>query len=182
VRRISLAVYMHGVSKEILKLELLAALRPEQWHADARREVLTNYLGFPYWDVLGFPMMSVRETGEFNRDPGRPDQPAGCSRVARIRRIGEPQRHRIRALRRVPVAYRENDYLLGRLHAVDRLIDIVCDCADLDPAHDGIDVPALKKRAFAQILDVEEPHLLHSAELIAALRRRVAEMEPARPS
>jgi Protein of unknown function (DUF3376) len=79
-------------------------------------------------------------------------------------------------------AYRENDYLLGRLHAADRLIDIVCDSADLDPAQDGIDVPALKKRAFAQILDVEEPYLMHSAELIAALRRSVAEMEKARPN
>ena len=29
-------------------------------------------------------------------------------------------------------AYRENDYLLGRLHAVDRLIDIVCDSAGID--------------------------------------------------
>ena len=68
----------------------------------------------------------------------------------------------------------------GRLHAVDRLIDIVCDSADVDPTQDGIDVPALKKRAFAQILDVEEPHLRHSAELIAAIRGRIAEMKPAR--
>ena len=28
-------------------------------------------------------------------------------------------------------SYRENDYLLGRLHAIDRLIDIVYDAAGL---------------------------------------------------
>ena len=72
--------------------------------------------------------------------------------------------------------YRENDYLLGRLHALDRLIDIVCDSAGIDPLHDPIDVIALKQRAFTLILDVEEPHLAHSADLVAALRACVAGM------
>ena len=35
---------------------------------------------------------------------------------------------------------------------------------------------ALKKRAFTRVLDAEEPHLIASATLIAALRRRVAEI------
>ena len=71
-------------------------------------------------------------------------------------------------------AYRENDYLLGRLHAVDRLIDIVCDAAKLDAMRDRIDVAALKKKAFGQVLDAEERHLVNSAELIAELRRSLA--------
>jgi hypothetical protein len=32
--------------------ELLASLDPAEWHPDARREVLVNYLGFAFWDVL----------------------------------------------------------------------------------------------------------------------------------
>ena len=72
-------------------------------------------------------------------------------------------------------AYRENDYLLGRLHALDRLIDIVCDSAGAECVA-GIDVLALKKRGFTQILDAEEKHLTHSAELIATLRRCIAEI------
>jgi hypothetical protein len=71
-------------------------------------------------------------------------------------------------------AYRENDYLLGRLHAVDRLIDIVCDAAGTDCVA-RIDIAALKRRAFTQVLDAEEKHLGESNELIAALRRCVAE-------
>ena len=70
-------------------------------------------------------------------------------------------------------AYRENDYLLGRLHAVDRLIDIVCDSAGPE-CMAKIDVPALKQRAFTQVLDAEEKHLRQSTDLIAALRRCVA--------
>jgi len=44
--------------------ELLASLHPAEWHGEARREVLVNYLGFPFWDVLTFPMISAREIGE----------------------------------------------------------------------------------------------------------------------
>ena len=73
-------------------------------------------------------------------------------------------------------AYRENDYLLGRLHALDRLIDIVCDAAGIDPKTDRIDVLALKKRGFAAILAAEEPHLTRSRELIARLRRSIGEI------
>ena len=37
---------------------------------------------------------------------------------------------------------------------------------------------ALKQRGFSQILDAEEKHLVHSHELISALRRSVGEMKP----
>jgi Protein of unknown function (DUF3376) len=161
---------------------LLGALQPAQWHAGARREVLTGYLGFPYWDVLSFPVMSARKIGELNEilvdriSPQDARALRGFDGPESLKGIGFG--HFAAFLSR---AYRENDYLLGRLQAADRLIDIVCDSADVDPAQDGIDVAALKKRAFTQILDVEEPHLVHSADLIAALRRSVAEIEKAGP-
>jgi transposase len=72
--------------------------------------------------------------------------------------------------------YRENDYLLGRLHALDRLMDIVCDAAGIDLRRDGIDVLALKRRAFERILNAEERHLIHSKELIAAIRSCIADI------
>ena len=46
--------------------DLLATLDPADWHPEARREVLVNYLGFPFWDVLTFPITSGREIGELN--------------------------------------------------------------------------------------------------------------------
>jgi patatin-related protein len=157
--------------------ELLATLSPDQWHPDARREVLVNYLGFPFWDVLTFPVTSTRELGEFNEilvdriSPQDARALRGFEGSSSLKGVGFA--HFAAFLSR---AYRENDYLLGRLHALDRLIDIVCDSAGIDPVHDGIDVAALKKRGFARILDSEEPHLPNSTELIAALRRCIAEM------
>ena len=45
--------------------------------------------------------------------------------------------------------------------------------AEPDAINDRVDVLALKKRGFNRILDVEENHLTHSQDLIAALRRCV---------
>jgi patatin-related protein len=157
--------------------DLLAELNPSEWHPQARREVLVNYLGFPFWDVLTFPMTSTRETGELNEilvdriSPREAHALKGFDGIGSLKGIGFA--HFAAFLSR---AYRENDYLLGRLHAVDRLIDIVCDAAGVDATKDSVDVTGLKKRAFTQILDAEEQHLGQSKELIDALRRCVAEL------
>jgi patatin-related protein len=157
--------------------DLLASLDPTEWHVDARREVLVNYLGFPFWDVLTFPMTRARELGELNEilidriSPQDAHTLSGFDGIESLKGIGFG--HFAAFLSR---AYRENDYLLGRLHALDRLIDIVCDAAGIDAKTDRIDVLALKKRGFATILAAEEPHLTRSRELIAALRRSIGEI------
>ena len=157
--------------------DLLASLDPAKWHPEARREVFVNYLGFPFWDVLTFPMTRAREMGELNEilidriSPQDARTLSGVNGVESLRGIAFG--HFAAFLSR---AYRENDYLLGRLHALDRLIDIVCDAAGVDPKADGIDVLALKKRGFAAIIAAEEPHLTHSRDLIAALRRSMGEI------
>src|SRR5699024_4499670 len=73
-------------------------------------------------------------------------------------------------------AYRENDYLMGRLHALDRLFDIVCNSAGIDMVERRDAVLALKKRGFLRMLDAEEEHLPNSTALIAKLRRAIAEL------
>jgi patatin-related protein len=156
---------------------LLASLDPAAWHPDARREVLINYLGFPFWDVLTFPMMVARQIGEINEilidriSPQDAHTLKGFDGIESLKGTGFS--HFAAFLSR---AYRENDYLLGRLHALDRLIDIVCDAAGLDGKGDRIDILALKKRGFRRILDAEEKYLTHSGELIAGLRRAVGEI------
>jgi hypothetical protein len=70
--------------------------------------------------------------------------------------------------------HRENDYLWGRLHGAERLIDIVVDSAALEGAAANIDIRAIKKRAFTAILDAEALHLGRSSNLLAELRREIA--------
>ncbi len=154
---------------------LIAGLDPKEWHHQARRDVVVNYLGFPFWDVLTFPMMVGREGGELNQiliDRISPQDVGVLKDLADLASVKGSGFGRFAAF--LSRAYRENDYLLGRLHAIERLIDIVCDCADIERA--GIDVMALKKRGFLRIIAAEEPHLPESGVLIKALRARIAEM------
>jgi patatin-related protein len=133
------------------------------------QDVLVNYLGFPFWDVLTFPILPWREAGEFNE--------------IRIDRISAQDSYGLKELGSYPLkglafqqfaaflsrAYRENDYLLGRLNAADRLIDLVCDAAEAD-ADLLQKAKAIKRRAFARILDAEERHLPTCKDLIADIR------------
>ncbi len=149
-------------------IDLLLA-ETDGWPTRALQEILVNYLGFSFWDVLTFPVLPRRQAGEFNE--------------IRIDRISGQDARGIEQLGTFPLkgaafnqsaaflsrAYRENDYLLGRLHAIDRLIDIVCDAAGgASPAPAA--VAALKKRAFLRILEAEETHLPTCEKMIAQLR------------
>jgi Protein of unknown function (DUF3376) len=175
IERLAAEINLDASTRELD--DLLASLDPTEWHVDARREVLVNYLGFPFWDVLTFPMTRTRELGELNEilidriSPQDVHALRGFDGIESL--MGIRFGHFAAFLSR---AYRENDYLLGRLHALDRLIDIVCDAAGIDPKTDRIDVLALKKRGFARILAAEEPHLTRSRELIARLRRSIGEI------
>ena len=153
-------------------IDLLLA-KPEGWPRRGLQEVLVNYLGFSFWDVLTFPVLPWREAGEFNE--------------IRVNRISAEDARNIAQLGTFPVkgiafnqfaaflsrAYRENDYLLGRLHAFERLIDIVCDAAG-DEAVNRTTTQMLKKRGFLQILDTEERHLPTCANMITQLRAALA--------
>ncbi|HXY90521.1 MAG TPA: patatin-like protein, partial [Xanthobacteraceae bacterium] len=151
---------------------LLASLDPTAWGEDALREVFVNYLGFPFWDVLTFSVATARDTGELHEilvDRISPQDVKTLKEFAGSKSLkGTGFGHFAAFLSR---AYRENDYLLGRLHGIERLIDIVCDSAAIEPGE--IDVLGIKKRAFLRVLDVEEPYLTVSKKLIADLRRSI---------
>ncbi|MDE2467573.1 MAG: patatin-like protein [Bradyrhizobium sp.] len=145
----------------------------EGWPPVAMHEVLVNYLGFPFWDIMTFPIMPWREAGEFNE--------------VRVDRISAQDAAEINQLGVFPLkgtgfnqaaaflsrAYRENDYLLGRLHAIDRLIDIVSEAAGSESQSPAA-VAALKRRGFLRILDVEERHLPACKQLTEELRAALA--------
>ncbi len=163
---INLAASTHDVDL------LLAAMDPAEWPLEASREVLVNYLGFPYWDVLTLPVTTTREAGEFREILVDRISPLDARTLSGVggNLKGTEFANFAGFLSR---AYRENDYLLGRLHAIDRLIDIVCDAAGINVSSDRMDVLAIKRKAFTAVLDSEEPRLTQSAPLLGALRRLI---------
>jgi patatin-related protein len=165
IARISAVIDLDASTRDI---DVLLA-QTSGWPRRGLHEVLVNYLGFPFWDVLTFPVMPWREAGEFNEI--RVDR-ISAQDASEIARLG-PFRLKGAAFNQFAAflsrAYRENDYLLGRLHAVDRLIDIVCDAAGAG-AQSADAIAMAKRRAVLRILEVEEPHLPTCAKMIAQMR------------
>jgi hypothetical protein len=149
---------------------VLAGVEPSHWPADTWREVLVNYIGFPFWDVLTLPLTGWRDLGEL--DEIRVDRlsPEDAPTLARLENRPELRgtafMHFGAFFSR---AFRENDYLLGRMQAIDRLVDIVCDSAGA-AAPTTVDILALKRRAFELVLQAEETHLPNVRPLIERLR------------
>ncbi len=154
---------------------IIAALDPAEWHAEARREVLVNYLGFPYWDVLTLSVTTTGQAGEFHEILVDRISPGDAHAMAELDVLTDVKGTGLGSFAAfLSRSYRENDYLLGRLHAIDRLIDIVCDAAGLHPDGYGRNMIEFKKRAFSIVLDAEADHLRESGDLLATLRHAVA--------
>jgi len=154
------------------------------WSPGARRELLIAYIGFSFWDVLTFSVTQWRDLGEFDTirvDRISPDDATAIrTGTAASMLKGVELKHFGAFFSR---AHRENDYLWGRLHAAERLIDIVYDAARAEAAMiTAAEVDALKRRAFLAVLDAEKPHLDRSADLIAALREEIGAAVPAEPA
>jgi hypothetical protein len=70
-------------------------------------------------------------------------------------------------------AYRENDYLWGRLHGAERMIDLVTSTLPDGQTFAPDLLAHLKRDAFLAILDEEEGRLMTDAGLVGAIRREL---------
>ena len=139
-----------------------------------RRELLEHYIGFAVWDVLTFSTTNWRDLNEFDEirvDRLSPDDSQTLRQGGAEATLKGVQFYHFGAF--FSLAYRQNDYLWGRLHAAERLMDIVLDAARIEGAAANVDILALKKMAFSQILNEEAKHLDQCADLIAELRQEL---------
>ncbi|MSO72952.1 MAG: patatin-like protein [Rhodospirillaceae bacterium] len=141
----------------------------------ARRELVEHYIGFAVWDVLTFSITNWRDLDEFDEirvDRLSPNDAQSLRQGDAAASLQGVKFHHFGAF--FCLAYRQNDYLWGRLHAAERLIHIVLDAARIEGAGQDVDVAAIKAMAFTEILDNEEPQLSECGPLITQLRRDVA--------
>lgn len=141
---------------------------------DDRRALLLAYLGYPFYDIATLPLLQGEGFDEF--DPIKIDRISPSDATA-IRSGGAAAMLKGIEFNSFGAffsrAYRENDYLWGRLHGADRLIDIVASSVTGEGALAGEDLAAIKRRAFHAILDEEETRLPKVAALIAELRGEI---------
>ena len=139
-----------------------------------RRALILSYLGFPFYDIATLPLLGGEGLDEF--DPVKVDRvsPDDCTSIraggaaATLKGI---QFNSFGAF--FSRAYRENDYLWGRLHGAERMIDIVSSTLSPEQKLAPETVADLKKEAFRAILAEERPRLTRIAVLFDELEREI---------
>ena len=140
-----------------------------------RRRFLYAYLGFPFYDVATLPLLQGEGMGEF--DPVKVDR-ISPEDASSIRPGGT-----LACLKGIEFfhfgaffarAYRENDYLWGRLHGAERTVDLIVSTAE-PPLPDSV-IRLFKRDVFLAILEEEKPRLMAEPAMI---ERIVAEVHAA---
>ena len=154
---------------DALLVESLAALPRE-----VRRRVMQTYLGFPFYDTVTLPLLRDEEGSEF--EPAKVDRisPEDCPS---IRGGGANATLRGNEFYSFGAffsrAYRENDYLWGRLHGAERMIDLVASALPRGHSFDPAELAALKREAFLAVLDEEDGKLLAEPGLVPGIRKEI---------
>ena len=141
---------------------------------EARRAMLLGYLGYALYDIATLPLLQDEGFDEF--DPVKVDRisPEDC--IA-IRKGGAAATLKGIEFNNFGAffsrGYRENDYLWGRLHGAERLIDIML--SSLPAGHElPMDrVQFYQRLMFHAILDEEQERLGDIQPLITSLRAEV---------
>lgn len=141
-----------------------------------RSAILSSYLGYFYWDIILRPVVSALslEAGPIEEvliDRISPDDALTLAAPEATRMLlGGTFAGFGGFLSR---ATRENDYLWGRLHAVDRLFDILAGTVAKSVAT-PIDLHALKKAAFECVIEEEAARLTLIPDLVMRIRKAIA--------
>ncbi|MET0269639.1 MAG: patatin-like protein [Sphingomonas sp.] len=141
---------------------------------NARRATLLTYLGFPFYDIATLALLDQQNEQEFEAvkvDRISPDDATAIRAGGAAATLKGIQFGSFGAF--FSRAYRENDYLWGRLHGADRLIAIV-----VSALPDGITLPpgtvaAMKRDAFRAILEEERGRLTAIPGLFETLAREI---------
>lgn len=157
-----------------LEAERMFADALEAMPKNLKRRMLLTYLGFPFYDVATLPLVKTDRQAEYN--------PVKIDRIspddARSIREGGTQA----TLRGIEFynfgaffsrAYRENDYIWGRLHGAERMIDLLTSTVEVGLSE--AKVRHCKRAAFLAILDEEHEAGRCRHSLLDTIRSEVAE-------
>lgn len=154
------------------QVEVMLAEALDAMPSSLKRRVLFAYLGFPFYDAATLPLLRNEGLTEF--DPIKVDRISPDDALS-IREGGT-----FATLRGLEFfnfgaffsrSYRENDYLWGRLHGAERMIDLVC--STLDGSVDGGIIADFKRRIFLAILEEEQDRLKEDPHLVSGIRQEV---------
>lgn len=146
--------------------------------AEVARQLLLAFLGFPFFDLVTLPMLeqTTDELEGIKVDRISPSDATSLRAGGAEATLKGIQFATFGAF--LSRAYRENDYLWGRLHAAERMIDIVLSSAA--PAVHLLpqEIAEFKRQAFLEVLNAERPRLRRITGLIDQLLAEVYARHP----
>jgi patatin-related protein len=140
----------------------------------ARRTMLLGYLGYTLYDIATLPLLQGEGLDEFDSikvDRISPDDAQTIRKGGAAATLKGVEFNNFGAF--FSRAYRENDYLWGRLHGVDRLVDIIVSALPQSASMDKDTALSFKKTAFLAILDQEDQRLTQIKPLLNTLRAEI---------
>jgi patatin-related protein len=139
-----------------------------------KRSMLLAFLGFPFYDIATLPLLQGEGLDEF--DPIKVDR-ISPEDAKTIRKGGVAATLKGIEFNNFGAffsrSYRENDYLWGRLHGAERMIDIMLSTLPEPKRPDPETTLGFKKIIFRKIVDEEEERLTRILPLIASLRKEI---------
>ncbi len=139
-----------------------------------RRQMLFAYLGFPFYDTVTLPLLRGEGMTEFdpvNVDRISPDDAPAIRSGGALATLRGVEFYNFGAF--FSKAYRENDYLWGRLHGAERMVDLVASALPDNMTLSAEELAGFKREAFLAILDEEEGRLMADPGLVPGLRAEV---------
>ncbi|MXP09467.1 patatin-like protein [Pseudoblastomonas halimionae] len=161
-----------GLKETDLAVDQLLANTMSQLSSALKRRMLLSYLGFPFFDTVTLPLLRGEGLTEF--DPVKVDRISPDDALS-IRDGGTSETLRGTEFYNFGAffsrTYRENDYLWGRLHGAERMIDIIN--STLDERLDTETIRDFKRALFNAVLDEEQPRLKADRDLVDRIRAEV---------
>jgi hypothetical protein len=141
------------------------------WAPERRAELLVRYLGFPFWDLILYPIQSLADAGECDAI----DVVRMSPRDAKLLPPPDPDKPKLAGFATMHFgaffdrAGRERDYLWGRLDGAERLIGLLLGDTFTDEER-----AAWCRKAFSAIVAEEENALANAKPLVEHVKRFVA--------
>ncbi|MDQ3875445.1 MAG: DUF3376 domain-containing protein, partial [Actinomycetota bacterium] len=132
------------------------------WNAERRADLLVRYLGFPFWDVLLYPIQSIVDAGERDEIDVVRMSPLDTKLLPPL----DPKKPKLSGVGIMHFgaffdrAGRENDYLWGRLDGAERLIGLLLGDASAEERKRWC------RKAFGAIVEEERAALPNATGLL----------------
>lgn len=186
------AVQQAGVTGSSQGLWTALTEHTQAWDQAIQARLLARYVGFPIWDALIFPVISLSRLPQLRQISVQRFSPLDATCLAAVDDKGQPRDDKSAKLDGTAIrhfgafferSWRENDYLWGRLDGAELVLRLLSRQARADAqAQVGPDLAGPLRSALTAILDAEGTSLTQIGPVTRALSAQVRDIQTMGPN